>query len=131
MNTPTTAHILLVEDEPLWMRVLHRRLTAAGYQVECATNAEIALDWLATAVVLPDLILTDLFMPVADGYDLCAGVRSDPRLAHLPIVVMSSSEGLEFQRSSARFGVFRFLIKPVRMDDVIATVDAALTAQKR
>jgi len=112
------------------MRVLHRRLIAAGFEVECATNAEIALQWLESTEILPDVILTDLFMPVGDGYDLCAGVRSNPRLAHLPIVVMSSSEGLELQRTGAHFGVFRYLIKPVRMDDVIATIDAALAAHK-
>src|SRR5690242_21667814 len=98
MTPPSPARILLVEDEPLWMRVVQRRLVAAGYEVQCATNAEIALAWLESTDRLPDLIITDLFMPGADGYDLCAGVRGNPRVAHLPSVIMSSSEGLEFER---------------------------------
>src|SRR5438046_2917288 len=120
--------ILVVEDELLWSRVLERRLRAAGYHVECAPNGAVALGWLQTAPALPDLILTDLFMPIAGGDKLCAGVRENPRLAHLPIVLMSSGDGPEFRELAARFGIFQYLVKPVPIEKLLDTVVAALAA---
>jgi CheY-like chemotaxis protein len=125
---PTPPRILVVEDEVLWSRVLHHRLKAAGYQVDCAANGAAALGWLRTAQALPDLILTDLMMPVAGGYELCAGVRAHPRLAHLPIVLMSAGDSPESQQQAAHFGIFRYLVKPLPVAQVLATVGAALAA---
>lgn len=118
--------ILIVEDEPLWRGVLQHRLTIAGYHVECLANGQVALNWLDHAPELPALILTDLLMPQASGYDLCRGVRNNPRLAHLPIVVMSSMSTRDFQQSAHDLGVFRYLIKPLPATEVVATISAAL-----
>lgn len=120
--------ILVVEDDPLLARVLHRRLSDAGYAVEWASNGQVALQVLTTMPDLPDLILTDLLMPGVGGYDLCARVRDTPRLAHLPIVVMTSNDGPEYREPIAALGIFRYLVKPVPLPDLLATVGAAMSA---
>jgi CheY-like chemotaxis protein len=118
--------ILLVEDDPLWMRVLERRLINAGHVVICAANGRAALRRLALSAVLPDLVLTDLCMPEATGYDLCAALRADPRGATLPIVVMSSLDAPEYREYLAGYHVARYLIKPVTAGDILAAIAAVL-----
>ncbi len=121
-------HILVVEDDPLWLGVVERRLTKAGYTVESARNGQVALQWLADTPALPALVLTDLLMPEADGLDLCAGVRSNSHTAHLPIIIMSAIDGVDLRARAAEFGVFRYLTKPVPAVELLLTVDAAMAS---
>ena len=127
-ESPTPRQILVVDDDPLWRQVLQRRLTNAGYVVECAANGRHALDWLHATPILPALILTDLMMPEADGYDLCTGVRHDPRLAHLPIILISSVEAPDLPPTDEDFHLACHLTKPVPAETILATIKALLPA---
>jgi two-component system, sensor histidine kinase ChiS len=120
--------ILIVEDEPLSRQVLLRRLSKAGYDVDSADNGRMALQTLTAADTLPDVILTDLHMPEVSGYDLCASVRRNPRLAHLPIIIMSALDGAEYRDAIQSFNVARYLTKPLAMDEVFAAIAAALAS---
>jgi two-component system sensor histidine kinase ChiS len=120
--------ILIVEDEPLSRQVLQRRLSKAGYDVDSADNGRMALQTLTATDTLPDVILTDLHMPEVSGYDLCASVRRNPRLAHLPIIIMSALDGAEYRESIQPFNVARYLTKPLAMDEVFAAIAAALAS---
>jgi two-component system sensor histidine kinase ChiS len=122
------ARILIVEDEPLSRQVLQRRLSKAGYVVDSADNGRMALQSLTAADTLPDVILTDLHMPEVSGYDLCASVRRNPRLAHLPIIIMSALDGAEYREAIQSFNVARYLTKPLAMDEVFAAIAAALAS---
>ncbi len=122
------ARILIVEDEPLSRQVLQRRLSKAGYDVDSADNGRMALQTLTAAATLPDVILTDLHMPEVSGYDLCASVRRNPRLAHLPIIIMSALDGAEYREAIQSFNVARYLTKPLAMDEVFAAIAAALAS---
>ena len=77
--------------------MLERRLINAGHEVISAENGRAALRRLSMSAGLPDLVLTDLCMPEATGYDLCATLRADLRCAALPIIVMSSLDTLEYR----------------------------------
>jgi DNA-binding response OmpR family regulator len=120
------ARILLVEDEPLWRRVLERRLIAAGHEVICAENGRAALRRLALSARLPDLVLTDLCMPEASGFELCAALRADPRAAALPIVVMSALDTPARRASVAANHVTQFLVKPLAAGEVLAAIEVVL-----
>jgi two-component system cell cycle response regulator len=122
------ARILIVEDEPLSRQVLQRRLSKAGYDVDSADNGRMALQTLTAADTLPDVILTDLHMPEVNGYDLCASVRRNPRLAHLPIIIMSALDGAEYREIVQPFNVARYLTKPLAMDEVFAAIADALVS---
>ena len=125
------ARILLVEDEPLWRRVLERRLINAGHEVISAENGRVALRRLSMSAGLPDLVLTDLCMPEATGYDLCAALRADPRFATLPIIVMSSLDTPEYRESLAAYHVARFLVKPLTARDILAAIPAVARENAR
>jgi CheY-like chemotaxis protein len=74
-----------------------------------------------------DLVITDVYMPVMSGLELLARIREEPRLATLPVVVISSGAADEGIRA-AELGAQLFLRKPVNYQDIVATVRTLLTA---
>jgi CheY-like chemotaxis protein len=82
--------ILLVEDDPALRATLAEVLEERGYEVHTAGNGRQALDTLDHAPT-PSAILLDLAMPVMDGWAFRAAQQRDPRLAHIPTIVLSAS----------------------------------------
>ncbi len=113
--------ILIVDDEPQITRVLRRSLTTHGYDVRVAADGLAALqtfgDWP------PDLVVTDLSMPSADGLQLCRNLRA---ISQLPIIVLSvrGEERTKVQALDA--GADDYDTKPFGMDELLARIRAAL-----
>ena len=123
--------VLVVEDNPLVVETYEwalRRLRApAGVtdvHVEYAPNGLAALTRLSHAPRV-DLVITDLFMPVMDGFTLVERIRSDPALGELPLVVVSAG-GPQARERASRLGIDVFLYKPVQFADILGTVRALL-----
>lgn len=108
--------VLCVDDEPLLTRCLARLLRRFGAEVLTAANGQDALDLLARTAPRPDLIFTDLVMPVLDGEGLLRALRRDPALAAIPVVVLSAS------RTEER--VAAVVPKPFTADEVRAVYEA-------
>jgi CheY-like chemotaxis protein len=87
---PTLSTILVVDDDPDTRRLFRLVLERAGHEVVEAANGEAALD-LINPDPLPDLITTDLTMPLMTGEDLIGRLRSEPRTSSIPIVVVSAN----------------------------------------
>lgn len=81
--------ILVVEDDLSIAEVLSDILGDTGYQVAIAGNGQEALAYLETTH--PDLILSDIMMPVMDGRELCKKLNSNPMYSSIPIVMMSAA----------------------------------------
>jgi CheY-like chemotaxis protein len=81
--------VLVVDDEPDVLFLLRVTLEAAGYEVEEATHGGAALDSVRRS--RPDVVVTDLMMPVMDGRELIRTIRQEPETAHLPVVLLSAS----------------------------------------
>lgn len=118
-NNLSDKRILLVEDDVDILEALQELLESEGYTVLCATNGLEALQVLRTQS-LPTLILLDLMMPVMDGYQFCHAKKEDPRLAQIPVVVMSADGQVE--KKIAQIGIPDFLKKPVELEAVLANV---------
>jgi len=86
----TLSKILIVDDDPSTRFVLRLILEREGYAVVEAGNGQAALDLIAPDP-LPDIVMTDLMMPVMTGVELIRRLRSDPRTAGIRIVVVSSN----------------------------------------
>lgn len=82
--------VLIVEDDDEVREILRELLLLEGYSVGVAVDGRAALDWLAQE--LPKVILTDLNMPSVDGWDLLRALRTDARLAAVPVLIMTSDE---------------------------------------
>jgi uncharacterized protein (TIGR02266 family) len=128
--------VLLVEDNSLVAAMYAsalRRLAAAegmgGLAVDVAVDGNEAFARLHAQPPI-DLIITDVYMPVMSGFALVEKVRSEPRLRHLPIVVISSAGDEERERVS-RLGANFFLQKPVKYQDIVATVRTLLRAGRQ
>jgi len=113
--------ILVVDDDPDVRRLLTLMLGAAGYEVDTAEDAYEAL--LGLYDTNPDLILLDLVLPEADGWDVIGIVRANPETRALPIVVMSAKFRLSNMR---KHGVQGYIAKPLVPLTLLDTLDAVL-----
>jgi two-component system, chemotaxis family, sensor kinase CheA len=86
---PRRRHVLLIDDSAFFRNMLSPVLKAAGYEVTTSNGAEEALLLLQSGRRF-DVILTDIEMPGMSGFDFAQQVRSDPRMAQMPIVALSS-----------------------------------------
>lgn len=113
----TTVKLLIVDDEFGLARLVGEILTDEGYTVRLAMNGREGLD--KALAERPDLILSDIMMPVMDGVALLKALQADAQLAGVPVLLMSSmSESAVAARCSGYVG---FLHKPFKLD---ALVDA-------
>jgi CheY-like chemotaxis protein len=114
-----TAHcpILIVEDDADLREMMAQLLTLEGYRAETVANGKDALDYLYQSA-RPDLILLDLMMPIMDGWEFRRRQREDPRLATVPVVVLSALD----QTRAADLGGTAFLKKPLDFDRLLELV---------
>ncbi|HTN51710.1 MAG TPA: response regulator [Anaeromyxobacter sp.] len=124
-------HVLVVEDNPhvvemyeYALRSLRVGSTPLDVAVEYATNGAEALQRLAEQPAI-DLVLSDLYMPVLDGFGLVERMRADPALLSIPVMVVSAG-GAEARARAIDLGVDVYLQKPVQFADVITTVRTLL-----
>src|SRR5215813_3497777 len=87
-TTAGKALILIVDDIAANIEVLEWGLTAAGYSVCAAQDAEEALEVLSET--LPDLIVLDILMPGTDGYELCRQIKNKPGCHDIPVIFVSA-----------------------------------------
>ena len=81
-----TARILVVDDAEANVRLLEAKLSAEYYDVLTASDGPSALKVAADQV--PDIILLDVMMPGMDGFEVCRRIKSNPRTAHVPVVMV-------------------------------------------
>ena len=111
--------VLIVDDDDDIREALAMVLADEGYRAEVAADGILALEHLRTHDA-PDLILLDLMMPRLDGEEVLAQIRSDPRLARVPVVVLSG-DVLARERLD-RLRAADFMLKPVELDHLLAVV---------
>jgi CheY-like chemotaxis protein len=109
--------ILVVDDDVDLRETLVEALELRGYEVASAGNGREALDLLLADQAPPCLILLDVMMPVMDGFEFRRCMRADPRLAGIPVVVITAGGrgGLEALEAPV-------LAKPVTLSGLISTV---------
>ena len=133
--TRETLRIVLIENDPDDLFFLERALDKAGFTCPIvhlhdgqeAVNYFTILEASNTAD-LPDVILTDLKMPRLNGMDLLQWLRANPRLKDLPVIVLTSSNETVDLRATSRLGIYKFLTKQVRYENVIATLNQFILA---
>ncbi len=101
--------VLLVEDSLTTREVERSILLSAGYEVEVAGNGREALEKLRERE--PDVIVTDIEMPVMDGFELTATVRNDPRYRHIPVIVVTSRSREEDRIKGMQVGAQAYVVK--------------------
>jgi len=106
-----TGRILVVDDQPLNLKLLEAKLTSEYYDVLTARGGAEAIR-LATEE-RPDLILLDVMMPDMDGYEVCRHLRDQPDTMHIPIVMVTALADTADRVVGLEAGADDFLTKPV------------------
>ena len=119
--------ILIVDDDANARRQLRNLLSANGYWVIEATNGRVARELLAVQEI--DLVVSDIFMPECDGFELIAAIRA---MSHpMPVIAMSDHEswtGLNFLDAANDLGAAAVIEKPFRAQTLLRLIDDALIA---
>jgi DNA-binding response OmpR family regulator len=113
------APTVLVCDDEDSLRELIRAVLGERFVFIEAKDGDEALEALAAGV--PSLVVLDLMLPRTSGVDVLAAIRSEPRLAAVPVVIVSAWSHLE--REALDAGADRFVAKPFDPDELVAVVD--------
>ncbi len=125
-NNHKPKQILLVDDDPLIIRLLKDPLEKAGYQVKVATHGLEALQTVKER--RPDLIILDILMPMLDGFKTARLLKFDKRFKDIPIIVLTSRNTEGERRMGEQVGANEFLLKPFRLPQVLEVVKRYLNA---
>src|SRR5512141_2591733 len=116
---PRRGDVMVVEDDHAIRETLRELLEDEGYHVTPAANGAEALAHLRADGV-PGLILLDLMMPVMDGWEFRIALQRDPRLADIPVIVLSADDAVAQKAGAMR--VQGYLSKPFELDRLLRTV---------
>ena len=103
--------VLLVEDAPFLRYAFGRLLRMHGFEVMEANDGREALNYVAD--FHPQLVLTDLLMPVMDGVELIRRLRSDPQSAEIPVVAITADASQQAEQRAREAGAIDFITKPI------------------
>lgn len=122
-NDISTWHVMVIDDEPDNLEVVAETLEFRGAQVKTAPNGKEALEALQGFEAT--LILTDLSMPVMDGWVLRSQVKTDPKTAHLPVLALSAHAIAGDQERALEAGFDGYLTKPVNILTLVDDIRSA------
>ena len=108
--TNEQCHVLVADDEPHIGRIIKMKLEQGPFRVTLAYDGKEALQLLEKEPV--DLVLLDLMMPHLSGLDVLAKIRSDPRFARLPCIILTAAGQEAQHRKAMELGATEFLTKP-------------------
>src|SRR2546427_1665931 len=117
--------ILVADDNSNIQKMVGLALKDQGIEVVAVGNGEAAVRKISD--IRPDLVLADVFMPVRNGYEVCQYVKSDPSLAHIPVILLVGAFDPLDEQEAQRVGADGVLKKPfVPPDPLISMVKSAL-----
>src|ERR1700686_4672540 len=121
----SVAKILVADDNSNIQKMVGLALKDQGIDVVAVGNGEAAVRKISD--IRPDLMLADVFMPVRNGYEVCQYVKSDPTLAHIPVILLVGAFDPLDEQEAQRVGADGVLKKPfVPPDPLISMVKSAL-----
>jgi DNA-binding response OmpR family regulator len=118
------SRILIVDDEPFNVDYLQQELEELGYETVSARDGKEALERVAAQV--PDLVLLDVRMPVMDGFTVCRILKGSEATRLVPIVIMTTLDGIEDKIKGIEAGADDFLTKPVNQRELLARIRTTL-----
>jgi len=113
--------ILVVDDEPRYLRLMEANLVTDGFQVLKATNGQEAVDTVAEKH--PDLVLLDVMMPILDGFAACERIRE---FSNVPIIVVTARGSENDRVRGLDLGADDYIVKPFSATELLARVRAVL-----
>lgn len=130
-SSPTDHHapsVLLVEDNDD-LRTFIKGQLSEFYRVEVARNGQEGLQKAIS--LIPDLVVSDIMMPVMDGIQMLDKIRSEVNTSHIPVVLLSAKYSIESQIEGLKYGADYYITKPFNNEFLIASIDNLLKQRKK
>lgn len=128
-NTPDTAQtILIVDDNPVVVKLIEELLKRAGYRIKMVSSGDEAL--AALADIVPDLILLDVDMPGKSGLTICQTIKKDPRTSDIPVLFVTARAEREDIIGGFAAGGQDYIIKPFTRAELLARVQTHMALRK-
>jgi len=121
-------NIMAVDDNPANLKLLEGMLRQQGYQVRSFPRGRLAL--ASSAENPPELILLDINMPEMNGYEVCERLKSDEKLARIPVIFLSALGETEDKMKAFQSGGVDYVTKPFQLEEVLARVDTHIKLQR-
>lgn len=114
--------ILIIDDDPIIIRLLTHRIETEGHQALFATDGDKGLE--KTKEEKPDVIVLDVLMPNVDGYSFVEELKKDQEIKSIPIIILTGQEGLEeiFKKQ----GIKEYFVKPFDIDELFERIEKFL-----
>lgn len=128
MPNDKKTRILIIDDDVGFRDLLRIHLSAAGYQVQVAEDG--VAGGRALLAQTPDLIVSDLYMPFLDGFELLSLLRSAAETASIPVILISGRSDGDTMARAVELGAADFLTKPLTRDQLLESVEACLSRIK-
>lgn len=122
MNTPSK--VLVVDDQPINVHMLKRKLEKHGIEVSTATSGAECLKLVRENC--PDLILLDVMMPEMDGFEVCRNLQKDRSTASIPIIFVTAKTSKGGRLEGLGVGAVDYITKPIDLDETLARVQTQL-----
>ena len=119
--------VLVIDDDPMLLELMQKMLSDE-YDVRMVNSASNALNYLNTDVA--DVILLDITMPNISGFDFLHDIREIPSYMTVPIIIVSGNSGQDFLREAGNSSAFDVLMKPVKKDVLVQTIEKSLAVKK-
>jgi DNA-binding response OmpR family regulator len=116
-----SAKILIVDDEPRYVRLMEANLLTEGYQVIPAYNGQEALNIVTSQK--PDLVILDIMMPILDGFTVCERIRE---FSYVPIIIVTAKGEERDRVRGLDLGADDYIVKPFSATELLARVRAVL-----
>ncbi len=124
----TTPVVLVVDDDEDNIRIISTILLARGYEVRLARNGHGAVDSIRQQ--RPDLVILDVMMPGMDGMQVLDAIRADPRLASLPVILVTAKTEDQDLLEGYRAGAQYYVTKPFTSRQLLYAISLVLGAAK-
>ncbi|MDX2231863.1 MAG: response regulator [Leptolyngbyaceae cyanobacterium bins.349] len=121
--------ILIVDDQPSNLLALSTILDQQGFTVRQAIDGDTAIETINR--LPPNLILLDIRMPLMDGYEVCAQLKSNQATRHIPIIFLSASDDVFDKAKAFSVGGVDYITKPFQVEEVLIRVQHQLTIQSQ
>ena len=129
MIDPVNYTILVVTSSPVQADSLHQILRERGYHVAIAENGAIALEIMQNNK--PSLVVSDVMTPVMDGYELCSAIKTDTRLKHTPVILLTDLSDARDVIRGLIAEADNFVGKPFHKDLLLHSIESLLSASQK
>jgi len=128
LSTKEKPRILVVDDQPINIKLLQRKLERQGLEVLVAYNGRECLKVVEESK--PDLILLDVMMPEMDGIETCQHLKANPETETIPIMFITAKASKEGKLEGLDAGAVDYITKPIDLDETLARVRTQLRLQE-